>query len=286
MDEAIHHFLEYLKNERGRSENTLLAYKKDLDQFQAVWNQFDTHPESETIPIAIINRYLEWLLTQDYKNSTIVRKCVAVRGFIEFWRMDGILPLTYIDNQLKDLQSTRTSPKVLTQEQITDLMEAPKKLVTPLGLRDTAILSLMYQTGIRATDIINLMLDNIDLLAGYVIPASMPMNPIPLGEVTISLEAYLKNGRPHLARIPEEHSLFLNQRGQGLTRQGIWFIVRRWANEAQLGDGISPNTVRHSLIQHLMDSGLSNREIQHRLGLKSPNSLRAFNSSQRKAGDG
>ena len=285
VDEAIQEFLRYLKDECGRRENTLLAYKSDLDQLLAIWKQTATQSEPNTISVEIIERYVEWLLAQGYKASTIARKCIAVRSFIEFWKIDGILPLTYIDNLIRDIQKTKQPPKVLSREQIEDLLAAPTKLQTPIGLRDTAILSLMYKTGLRATDVIQLTLEDVDLILHRIRIKSIGMNPLPLGEVTEKIIHYLMEGRPHLARIPEERSLFINQRGKGLTRQGLWFIVRRWADEAELGDWISPNIIRHSLIRHLMDSGLSNKEILHRLGLKSPNSLRAFTRSLGKVSD-
>ncbi|OGO17053.1 MAG: hypothetical protein A2Z14_09080 [Chloroflexi bacterium RBG_16_48_8] len=285
MDEAIRQFLEHLKNQRGRSENTILAYARDLTQFNAILKQAGVHSEPETIPIEVIERYLDWLSKQNYKSSTIARKCTAVRGFFEFWRSDEILPLNSIDNQLRDIQTTRRSPRVLLKEQIEELLAAPAVLKSPLRLRDTAILSLMYKTGSRPTDIIQLMLDDIDLLGKRIRLPSQGMKALFMGEAADNLEEYLHDGRPHLARIPEERSLFLNQRGKGLTRQGVWFIVRRWAKAAHLGEKISPNTLRHSLIQHLIDSGYNNKEILRRLGMKSPNSLRAFNTAQRKVGD-
>ena len=285
MDEAIRQYLEHIRYKRSRSENTILAYKRDLDQFVAVLTKAGRKSEPETFPVENIEYYLEWLTAQNYKPSTIARKCAAVRGFIEFWHSDEILPLNYIDNQLKDLEPAKRTPHVLTEEQIETLLKAPMELRSPLGLRDTAILFLMYETGLRATDIIQLMVEDVDLLGKRIRPISLSRKAISIGDAAEHLENYLKDGRPHLARIPEEGSLFLNQRGKGLTRQGVWFIVRRWAEAAQLDQKISPNTVRHSLVQHLIKSGVSKKDILRRVGLKSPNSLRAFNISRRKVRD-
>jgi integrase/recombinase XerD len=285
MNEAIREYLEYLRNVKGRSENTILAYKRDLDQFAAIVKQVDRTAEPEIIPVPSIEYYLERLMTKNYKSSTVARKCAAVRGFIEYWHSDEILPLNCIENQLKDLEPTQRRPHVLTNEQIIELVKSPMELNSPLALRDTAILSLMYETGLRATDIIQLSVEDLDLPGKCIQAEPFGRVGIPLNESATHLEEYLTEGRPHLARIPEERSLFLNQRGKGLTRQGVWFIVRRWANEAQIDETISPNTIRHSLIQHLIDSGLSKREILRRLGLRSPNSLRSFKVSQNKVGE-
>jgi integrase/recombinase XerD len=158
-------------------------------------------------------------------------------------------------------------------------------LQTPIGLRDTAILSLMYRTGIRVSDVIHLELGDVDLVLQQIRIKSMGMKFVTIGDVCDKIAHYLREGRPHLARIPEETSLFINQRGKGLSRQGIWFIVKRWGKEAKLGDRISPNIIRHSLVRHLMDSGISNKVILRRLGFKSPNSLRIFDPSRGKVGD-
>jgi integrase/recombinase XerD len=144
----------------------------------------------------------------------------------------------------------------------------------------------MYETGLRASDLIQLRVEDIDLFGKRIRPMSLRIKAILIGDSTVHIERYLEDGRPHLARIPDERKLFLNQRGKGLTRQGVWFIVRRWADAAGLNKNVSPNTIRHSLIQHLIESGLSNKEILRRIGLKSPNSLRAFSTWQRKVGDG
>jgi integrase/recombinase XerD len=284
VDEAIRQFLDYLRYQKERSVNTILAYKRDIVQFVTILSKAGVTIEPEKIPAGSVEYYLDWLTTQDYKSSTIARKCAAVRGFIEFWWSDEILPLHFIDNQVRDLETTRNSPNVLTKNQILELLAEPMKLNTPLGLRDAAILVLMYETGLRATDIIQLALEDVDLPGKRIKPISAGKKVWSIVDSVDHLERYLLEGRPHLARIPEERSLFLNQRGMGLTRQGVWFIVNRWANAAQLDGNISPNTIRHSLIQHLMESGLSNKEILLRLGLKSPNSLRVFNHVQERQG--
>jgi integrase/recombinase XerD len=285
VDEAVREFLDHLSYQRGCSKNTILAYRRDIVQFVDILKKAGISSQSETIPIESMENYLEWLTAQNYKPSTIARKCIAIRGFIEFWQNDEILPLNIIDNQLRDLETTRVSPRVLTKEQIIELLTAPMQVNNPLGLRDSAILSLMYETGIRATDVIQLEVEDVNLPGRSIRLQFQRGRVMPVRDAAEHIERYIKDGRPHLARIPEERSLFLNQRGKGLTRQGVWFIVRRWADVAQLGQNISPNTIRHSLIQHLIESGLSNKEILRRTGLKSPNSLRVFNSSQRKMGD-
>jgi integrase/recombinase XerD len=276
--DVVSQFLEYLIHERGRSANTISAYKKDLEQYVAILENANRSANSTSFPINPVELYLEWLKEQDYQPSTIARKCAAIRGFLEFHDKEDILSITFIDNYLRNLSLTRHSPNVLSVQEIKALLTEPLGIPLPLALRDAAILALMYETGIRAADVISLLVEAYDPTERRILISSVRTSDFPLGTISALVDKYLEEGRPHLARIPEEQHLFLNQRGKGLTRQGIWFIVKHWAKEANLGKEISPNTIRHSRIQHLLDSGLSNREVLRKVGLRSPNSLRAFSS--------
>jgi integrase/recombinase XerD len=257
----------------------------DLEQFIAIWEKSNIPLNPDSFSIKPVEQYLNWLQSQNYQPSTIARKCAAVRGFLEYFKQDNDLSLSYIDNYVRNLTPTRQRPQTLSKGKIRALLDAPKKSSTPLALRDAAILPLMYETGIRAADVLPLLVEDFDSQGARIFIRTIRNSFYALEEVSVLIDRYLQEGRPHLARIPEENHLFLNQRGKALTRQGIWFIVKHWAKEADLGDEISPNTIRHSLIQHLLDSGLSNRKILRKLGLKSPNSLRAFHPSRRKLGD-
>jgi integrase/recombinase XerD len=258
--------------------NTISAYKKDLEQFISVWKTARKSSTEELYSNNPVEIYVEWLKEQDYQPSTIARKCAAIRGYLEFHDKDDVYSLSYLDNFLRNLSPTRKSPKVLLKSEINSLLAAPLGITTPLALRDAAILALMYETGIRAAEVIGLLINAYDSLENRILIPSVRSAYFSLGEVGSRLDRYLQEGRPHLARIPDEEHLFLNQRGKGLTRQGIWFVVKHWAEEAGIEKEISPNTIRHSRIQHLLDSGLSNREVLRKIGLRSPNSLRAFNS--------
>jgi integrase/recombinase XerD len=279
-------FLEYLKQERGRSDNTIIAYKKDLEQFLDVWRGAKLPYDPSEISETLIDRYLEWLNDKDFQPSTKIRKCAALRSFLSFLGFEEDKSFEYFDSHIQEMTVLRQQPLVLSPQQIHNLLSAPSKLTSALGLRDTAILTLMYETGLRAMDVVALKVEDINLEEGWMRFGSLRMSPLPIHDSLKKIQTYLEDGRPHLARIPEERSLFLNQRGTGLTRQGIWFIIKRWASEAELGEAISPNTIRHSLIKHLLTSGMSPKDIQRRLGLKSPNSLRIFYTNQRKAGAG
>ena len=144
------------------------------------------------------------------------------------------------------------------------------------GKMDSAILALMYFAGLRASDVVSLTLEQIDTERSVI---HSPWSRAGLISIPHSIEAirnYLLHGRPHLARDPEEHSLFLNQKGTGLTRQGLWLIVKKWVEVANIDAKVTPHTLRHSLAKHLLDSGASLKEVQQKLGLKSPNSIRIF----------
>jgi integrase/recombinase XerD len=141
-------------------------------------------------------------------------------------------------------------------------------------LRDAAILALLYVTGFRAAEAVGLRLDEIDLDEGVIRRANSQGPVLKLGESLKVLRRYIEKGRPQLNSNANEKALFLNQRGQSLSRQGLWLVVKRWAHETELGEDVSPYSLRHSLAHHMLNQGRTRREVQELLGLSSPNVLR------------
>lgn len=284
MEKAIHWFLDYLRNDQGRTENTLLAYKTDLFQFQRyLFEKFPQITEANNLTSEILDGFLDWLEAQTYRKATVARKWAVMRSFLGFLKKQAIILDHELGRNLQTEPIIRQPPRILTRTEIQQLLTAPAKLTSPIGLRDTALLAVMYETGLRVADIIQIRVEDIDLENRSL--KSPWKKTHSLGKATEKIDYYLKEGRPHLARVPDEHALFLNQRGHGLTRQGLWLIVKRWSMEVGINHRISPHTLRYSLAQHLLDEGKKYRDVQTRLGLKSPNSVRIFQSSLRKAGE-
>ena len=277
VEDSLNLFIRYLEIEKGRSKNTLVAYKNDLGQFIAVLRkriEGPLHPED--LSHELINIFHHWLNEKNYQPSTVNRKWSAVRSFLDFLNWEGLLTATNLLDNLETQSVERSLPIVLSRDEIDRLIAAPTGKDNPLARRDAAILALMYFTGMRASDIVSLTLDELDLERGLVRSPWSPTSVISILATIDPIRDYFFNGRPHLARVSEERALFLNPRGSGLTRQGLWLIVRRWVEKLDIGVKVTPHTLRHSLAKHLLDSGWSLKEVQQKLGLKSPNSIRIF----------
>lgn len=282
MEKVFQAFLTHLKDERGRSENTLLAYKSDFSHFQRYLSERHSGQlDISQLTDEILDDYLVWLEARGYRTATIARKWAALRSFLGFLKREGLIGNHELGQNLQIDPIVREPPLALSREQTQELLDAPSRLNSPLGLRDAALLAMMYETGLRVKDILQVRVADIDIESGVL---SFPRKET-LGKAAGKVADYLRDGRPHLARVVEEQALFLNQRGSGLTRQGLWLIVKRWSMEIGIKHRISPHSLRYSLAQHLSDQGKDRRELQMRLGLKSPNSVRFFRAALEKKGD-
>lgn len=281
MEEAIRRFLTNLEAVQGRAENTLLAYRADLRQLEQVLTQ----QAGRVVPLTDLTperlaAYSTWLTQQRYRPATLSRKIAAVRSFLEYLRTREGIGGAELIAELRPPPTPRRRPRVLAPHEVTALLEAPSQAQTPRGLRDAAILAVLYATGMRAADAVALRLSDVDVEGGQVSLASNWRRPIPLGAASDPMRRYLEQGRPHLAREPEATALFLNQRGRALSRQGLWLVVKRWAAAAGVGQDVSPHSLRHSLAQHLLGEGRTRREVQQILGLSSPNSIRVHREEE------
>jgi integrase/recombinase XerD len=277
MEQAMGQFLAYLQVEKGCAENTLLAYRADLRQLTKVVSAKvgRASAPSDLTPETLAS-YVNWLMERGYRATTISRKMAAVRSFLEFLGREKDGAGLKLAGALRPPVAPRQQPRVLTQGEANALLQAPAKLRSPRGLRDSALLALLYATGLRATEVVSLRVEDIDLARGLVFRrgvGAVDDQPLLLGAAADPIRLYLQEGRPHLARNPEEPTLFLNQRGRHLSRQGLWLVIKRWAEASGLKDEISPHTLRHSLAHHLLEAGKTRRQVRRLLGLSSPNTL-------------
>ncbi|MDY7077015.1 MAG: site-specific tyrosine recombinase [Chloroflexota bacterium] len=269
MQAQIEEFLRFVTVEKGYSEHTVLAYRNDLTQLL-------TYLRGEGISIwqdvsrTHILEYIIYLRGRGYVSSTIARKTASVRSFFHFLVADGVLeddPTTAVDSP----QVNRHLPRPLSQEDMARLLMEPTKSNTPQALRDRALLELMYATGMRASEVIGLTMDAVDLEAGTVrcLGKGNKERVLPLYErVCEALSAYLEseNGRTKLLRGREEAALFITRLGRPLTRQGLWLIVKECAIAAGITSNVTPHTLRHSFATHMLDGGAGLREVQQLLG--------------------
>jgi len=275
MDASLQKFLAYMRDIRGSSPNTLLAYRADLRQFLTAISPLPTHPaQAPDITPESLTGYVAWLRQQGYKPATVSRKMAAVRSFLEYLQRENILADPSLRAGLRPPRAPRPRPRVLSPDELSALLTAPAQQDSPRALRDAAILALLYATGLRAAEAVALRVDDLELEEGWVARPQANGARLPLGSALQSMRRYVGDGRPHLARRVDDRSLFLNQRGQRLSRQGLWLVVKRWTARAGLGGDLSPHSLRHTMAQHLLQQGRSRKEVQQMLGLSSANAMR------------
>ncbi len=279
MEEAIRRFLAHLEQDRGATQNTLLAYGTDLKQFERVLSvsqDADTFPEKISKDSLI--HYAGWLEQQGYRPATISRKMAAVRSFLDYLEGEEQFEGDFVHDALQSPPNPRHEPAILSPEELQRLLDAPTNVGSASALRDSAILTLIYETGFRAAEVVSLWTTDIDLIFNTVRRPPGRTGTRPLGAALSSIARYLQQGRPHLVRNSIEDHLFLNHRGNGLSRQGLWLVVKRWAAAVGIDKDISPNTLRHTRAKTMLDRGMSRRDVQKFLGLSSPNAIRVHRS--------
>src|SRR3954465_8457529 len=263
-------FLAYLEYERGLSRNTLEAYRSDLLQLG------DYLERARVDVLAAQHEHLAGFLSElaagggdrrPVAAATLQRKAACLRSFYRHLRRENVIA----HDPTADLRAPRKSqklPQVLTRGEVAQLLGAPKGTDAP-ALRDRALLELMYACGLRASEAIDLEVGDLDLRHGVLRARGKGSKErlVPVGrEAIAAVRAYLERGRPALVGLRDERHLFLNQRGSGLTRQGLYKIVQRHARAAGLDDRMSPHTLRHTFATHLLAGGCDLRSLQEMLG--------------------
>jgi integrase/recombinase XerD len=273
MEEEIGHFLNFLSVEKGASSNTISAYKNDLEQLRAYvlglslngdrpfWSQIDRG--------ALLDFILE-LRRRRYADATVARKVAAVKSFFSFLQAEGILRKNPAEN-LNSPRVGKSLPKALSVREIDELLEQPARRSTPEARRDRAMLETLYATGMRVTELVSLDMKDLHLSpkGAYVrcTGKGSKERTLPLHEQPLrALDAYLEDGRPHLVRDRRVTALFVNRRGDRLTRQGFWLILKGYAKQAGITSPVTPHTLRHSFATHMLTSGQPLRNVQELLG--------------------
>ena len=272
MREEIKSFLNYLDVEKGFSQNTVVAYQNDLYQLAEFVEQ-EAAKQGSTPSWANFDRqgvlsYLLNLKERNYAPTTIARKVAAARSFFGFMVAEGIIKTDPIENMSSPTVG-KSLPKPISIGQVRSLLEQPAKLSTAEAKRDKAMLELLYASGMRITELVSLNLGDVDTEGGYVrcFGKGHKERIIPIYEqAAMAVKNYIEETRPQLARNKSKEALFLNPRGDRLTRQGFWQKLKEYAKSANLDTQISPHTLRHSFATHMLSGGADLRSVQELLG--------------------
>lgn len=261
----IDNFLQYIAAERGFSANTAGAYRNDLSQFAGFladagcegWDDLDRDA---------LQRYRAFLYERRYADTTVARKIAAVRSFLHFLQAEAVVRAD-LTEYLASPRIGKYLPHSISEDDVEDLLAMPTS-DNAAGLRDRAMLRLLWATGMRVSELISLDIQHVDMTTDTVrcTGKGSKERQIPFGlRARGALVQYLDDGRPALMRRAIERALFLNHHGERLTRQGFWLILKSYARRAGI-DRISPHTLRHSFATHLLNNEAELRVVQELLG--------------------
>ena len=264
--EILDSFLHYLAVEKGLARNTLEAYSRDLNAYLAFLEAEGIASLGVTSKLTVL-AFIKQLQKVGLAKRSINRALVALRGLYRFHAREGMLPA----DPLEDMELPKlgpTIPHVLTVQDCEQLLAQPQA-EGPLGIRDGAMLELLYGTGMRVSELCELPVSGLNLEAGFVLIKGKggKERVCPIGEVAMErVGNYLQRARPLLLKGRESPFLFLNNRGGRMSRQGFWKILRHYALMAGITKHITPHTLRHSFATHLLERGADLRFIQAMLG--------------------
>jgi len=265
MEAHVEPFINFLERDKRLSLNTLQSYKRDIDQYITYLNGINVTAITNTNKTTVI-AYLLHLQKKGRATSTISRNLASIRSFYQFLYKEKVIDLDPT-TELESPKVEKKLPQILSTQEVELLLDQPKCLDLK-GIRDKAMLELLYATGIRVSELISLNLIDINLDIGFLTcNKGSRERTIPIGSMSISaVKEYLIKSRKFLLQDIDDEALFVNINGRRLTRQGFWKIIKHYKNQANINKDITPHTLRHSFAAHLLENGADLRSIQEMLG--------------------
>ncbi|WP_217586637.1 site-specific tyrosine recombinase XerD [Lentibacillus saliphilus] len=267
LESEYEDFFHYVRVERGLADNTIKSYRRDLDQYKTYIKTELKKIEWESVTRQDIVHFLHKMNINGKSPSTIARMISSIRSFHQFLlREDSVThdATLHIETPRKE----RKLPAILSAEEVNVLLDIHDH--TPLGIRNKAMLEILYATGLRVTELITLKVSDLHLTMGFVrcLGKGNKERIVPLGDVAAkAVTHYLQHARSTLAKRNEDNNfLFVNQHGRPLSRQGFWKVLKAISKEAGIKKKITPHTLRHSFATHLLENGADLRAVQEMLG--------------------
>ena len=264
MQETIQSFTDYLQTEKKASKNTEVSYQRDLRKL-AVFLKEHGIEKPEQMNATVLNSYLLYLEREHFSPATISRSIAAIHMFCQYACQEGKM----VSDPSKALQPPRVErkmPEILSIAEVDLLLRQPKT-DTPKGIRDKAMLEMLYATGIRVSELIHLKTQDVNLMMGYITCRDEKERIVPFGgPAKKALEQSLGSARAALMHGREDDVLFVNCSGGPMSRQGFWKILKSYAKSAGITADITPHTLRHSFATHLLQNGADLKSVQEMMG--------------------
>jgi len=267
MKTMIQEFSDYLRIEKRNSPHTVSAYRRDLNRFSDAVKEM----KADSVTTSDIRGFLITLREQGLAPSSVARSLSSIKSFFNYLCQDKQLQ----GNPAEILETPkrwRKLPDVLTHDDVDNLLKSPDK-ESVLGLRDKAMLEVLYASGLRVSELVNLKINQLDLEVGYLrtLGKGSKERIVPIGTLAKNaIENYIFNSRPTLVASRKDgrkaEELFVTRRGLGMTRQGFWKLLKRYVTQANIRSSVSPHTLRHAFATHLLERGADLRSVQQMLG--------------------
>ncbi len=262
-EEVIERFIDAMWLESGLSKNTLSAYRSDLCQFARTVNPLSLLKVNQSD----IQRFLASLLAAGIKSSSSARILSTLRRFYRYQVRER-----HIKNdpcaQILSPKQGRPLPKTISEQQVIDILSAPDTN-KPIGIRDRAMLETLYATGLRVSELVSVTTLEVNLDVGVVriVGKGNKERLVPLGEQAVDwLQRFQQDARPKLLKNRTTDKLFITNRGSGMTRQAVWYFIKKYSQQAGITAELSPHTLRHAFATHLINHGADLRSVQMLLG--------------------